>query len=604
MPTSKLLSFGCVVIGACLLLSRYQADISKLSNKNRLVERQQQASSPVKRKYKDEVCSFLPSSDTNGIWMDHMKELLEWSIHPLDVERYFETFTAKLLRLVSTERLQRSIKTLPHRYWTSVKHIISTVRTRYDWLQQQKTGDEPRRLHILVMGGSVAEGDMCNPHAKVDFQQRRRTCAWPFRLNATLHRMFGDVVELTTSTLGGTNTESAVALLEYDLVPKDVDIVIHAYSTNDMHLYTLESAGRNNVTLRDRIIDLTEQFFRSALQRCRKSKAPPPLVIYLDDYIGNEQNNIMGAALLAQSIPWLANYYGVMSISYADAVRELVYGDTLETFFSPRWVIFRTKRESEWVRQIHPGMGMHITMTYMLLYGMLQATTTFCTLPRGFGRTSDGKAAYMATSGFPELDGKEQAHYQEPRLPPEYLPPRMYPDLTLDTVTTQWRHRQRAPNCKDSHENRCVFAWMSRITSNCLTEEHLNSIMAEHMVQNQHWEPELQYKKLGFVARGKNSTTPPKFVLGFKNISQPINSVMLTVMKSYGPKWEESRVLMSSSAGPLSISSFGGYHGKNTSEQYSYVSQFDEGPVVGDFELVFELTAGKTFKIMGMALCT
>jgi hypothetical protein len=54
----------------------------------------------------------------------------------------------------------------------------------------------------------------------------------------------------------------------------------------------------------------------------------------MDDYLGNEQREILVTTELAQATMVLANYYGFTSMSYANVVRDIVYGDTHEIFGS------------------------------------------------------------------------------------------------------------------------------------------------------------------------------------------------------------------------------------------------------------------------------
>jgi hypothetical protein len=565
----------------------------------------------------DNICQTLRYKKTQEIWMANLPRLLEWSIHPFDTERVFVDFHAQLLHLMSPERFERAVKTLPHRYWKSIEAAMEITRLRMNALQRNDTGSPTaRKLHILVMGGSVAEGDQCRPKVRSSRPQNRRTCAWPFRLQFMLDRILGEnVVEVTAATVGGTNSEAALVVLDYDLVPKEVDVVIHAYATNDMHAYTMEAARAKNVTLRERVFDLTEQFARKVLARCRPSQGPPPLLIHLDDYLGNEQNNILETTHIAQTVPWLANYYGFMHLSYADAVRDLVYANTQETYLSPFWKITNDTNGALY-REVHPGMGAHIVISFMVLYSFLHTMTTFCGLPEHAERRWDkkGKLQYEPIGGLPELTKalKLPLFY----TPPEQLhglPPQVYPDLTLDSVTTKWKSAA-FKDCSKEYENRCIFAWVSRITPNCMLRSHLDDILARYSVSKKlEWQPEFEFKKLGLVPIAGISST---LLLEFANLTQPVSSIMLMIMKSYGPKWINSTVQLTAShraAGTrrwkereLSLTEFSGYHDKNTSEQYSYTSKFlRQGANAGDdLRISLKLISGQTSKIMGMAVCS
>ena len=84
------------------------------------------------------------------------------------------------------------------------------------------------------------------------------------------------------------------------------------------------------------VFDMTQSFVRQVLHSC-DPKEVPPLLIHVDDYLGNEQRKIWETTELSQGVQVLASYYGFSSVSYADLVREIVYGDTAEKWFSSDW---------------------------------------------------------------------------------------------------------------------------------------------------------------------------------------------------------------------------------------------------------------------------
>jgi hypothetical protein len=94
-----------------------------------------------------------------------------------------------------------------------------------------------------------------------------------------------------------------------------------------------------NVCLVDNLLCLGQEFIGQILipkgsddDGC--NSCPPPLLLYFDDYLGNEQNEILTTILSSLTIHLLSNYYGIGLISYADAVCDIVYGDTREWWFS------------------------------------------------------------------------------------------------------------------------------------------------------------------------------------------------------------------------------------------------------------------------------
>merc|ERR1712166_1306298 len=149
-------------------------------------------------------------------------------------------------------------------------------------------------------------------------------CAWPVRLESLLNGVAGmPLFRVATVALGGTNTATGNTLWSYNLLPDSVsfpDILVNSYSTNDMHVEHTEMGHVEHTE--SSIMRMQQQFIRSVLRSpdgCRK----PPLLIYLDDYVGNEQNEILRTMALSSSLNLLGSYYGIATVSYADGVREM-----------------------------------------------------------------------------------------------------------------------------------------------------------------------------------------------------------------------------------------------------------------------------------------
>ena len=264
--------------------------------------------------------------------------------------------------------------------------------------------------------------------------------------------------------MGGTNTATGNVIFQYDLIPPKIqnpDIVINAYSTNDMHILTVLEAQSSNTTLRDRVFEMTQDFVRHIMHSCDETTRPPPLLLHCDDYLGNEQVKIWETTELAQGISVLASYYGFSSFSYADVVRDIVYGDTYESWLSADWWA-----NGKFEREIHPGMGMHIASTWVTVYNMLNLVTTYCSMPSyahpyNINKYEDG------VLGLPPLR-KDVIHAQgKPKPRPEGLPPVLTKELQLEDITALWKQSEsdllkcRAENGKGHHATKCPFSWVS-----------------------------------------------------------------------------------------------------------------------------------------------
>ena len=88
-----------------------------------------------------------------------------------------------------------------------------------------------------------------------------------------------------------------------------------------MHVASQKEAEANNVTLHDLIKDMNQRFIRLVLGSSKGCRTP--LLLYYDDYIGNEQKEIVATKAFTGAMDILASYYGIGYISFADAVKTL-----------------------------------------------------------------------------------------------------------------------------------------------------------------------------------------------------------------------------------------------------------------------------------------
>ena len=200
-------------------------------------------------------------------------------------------------------------------------------------------------------------------------------CSWVTRLDLLLNydyesgqRYSSPLVDIKSTAVGGWNTYVSTAVLEYDLISDDAwlypDVILNAHSTNEMHVNTMQAAEANNVSHFDHVFDMTQNFIRTVL--LKKCMTPshdntdlsplnePPLLIYFDDYLGNDQRSILEMTTASQATHVLAKYYGIGYVSYADVVRDIVFRDTKEDIFSPsQW--YKQESGDVMLREVHPG---------------------------------------------------------------------------------------------------------------------------------------------------------------------------------------------------------------------------------------------------------
>jgi hypothetical protein len=448
------------------------------------------------------------------------------------------------------------------------------------------------------------------------FPLPKRECNWSNRLGEFLNAYFGnsyyglDMVQVTKVAMGGTNTATGNVIWQYDLIPEEArnpDIVFNAYSTNDMHILTILEAQSANTTLRDKVFEMTQDFVRHVMVTSCESK-PPPLLLHVDDYLGNEQRKIWETTELSQGVQVLANYYGFTSFSYADVVRDIVYGDTYESWFSANWW-----DTGNFERDIHPGMGMHIASTWVAVYNLLNLVSTYCSLP-STPRTYNIAQYEGGFLGLPNLKKVEKEAKGKPQPHPKGLPPVLTKDLLIEDVTRLWRQSEKdAIKCDDSngegdtkhHLAKCPFSWVSGLSLQQNNETWIKEYFRNTASRWEGWELGNDGGKIGFSPTRNNASD---IVLDF-SFHQTIRSVTLFFMKSYGAKWKGSRLHIQAWKSPSNIALderyVVGVHDKNTSEMYTEAIEFSEPILPGTgLRLGVKLVGGTTFKLMGLAVCS
>jgi hypothetical protein len=593
-----------------------------------------------------------PTPSAMALWIQHLLKVLKSTRIPADSKWQFHDFTAQLLQII-TPRLPRSVKSTPYD-WRPVGQALTIAWERYQYLQmpiatRKTVNNPPRPLKVLIMGGSLLVGTNCRMlMTELNFQFRlpKRDCTWSNRVGEFLNAMFDapasePLVQVTKVAMGGTNTATGSIIWQYDLIPPEArnpDIVLNAYSTNDMHILTILEAQASNTTLRDRTFDMMQSFVRQVLQtrHCPDrqntgqddsagiNQPLPPLLLHMDDYLGNEQPKIWETTELSQGLQVLASYYGFITMSYADVVRDIVYGDSYETWFSSEWWK-KAKNVVSFERQIHPGMGMHIASTWVTAYNLLHLVSSFCSLPDP-DRPQNITEYEPGLWGLPELKKTEKEPKGKPRSQPKGLPPVLTKDLLLEDVTSLWQSdaekMEPSISCKLSDQHhpsiqtmrvKCPFSWVSGLS---LQQNNVTWVQERFQHQSSKWngwQLSDDKDKIGFIPKQgiSHAANSTRMVLDFQ-FEQLIRSVTFFYMKSYGPKWSNSHLkatvwLPNGSGGETLLEEryLMGVHNKNTSEMYTEEILLSEPVAAGEkFQLEATLLGGDMFKIMGLAVCS
>ena len=102
-----------------------------------------------------------------------------------------------------------------------------------------------------------------------------------------------------------------------------------------MHVLTIQDALLKNITLANKNFNVNQHFVRTVLAKIKQTitiqsktgtescHTKAPLLLYYDDYIGNEQKGILDTMAFSNAIETLSSYYGFGVISYPAAVRDV-----------------------------------------------------------------------------------------------------------------------------------------------------------------------------------------------------------------------------------------------------------------------------------------
>ena len=380
------------------------------------------------------------------LWKTHFKEIVQYSQNQKFDPRFVLKERTEFLLSKISNRLPRSVKNLP-RDWTVTQRIIQKGTIHYNYLQQQqleqgkkqtkKDDDDdistiPPPIKIVVMGGSVTMGINCKT---IHHPICGGRCAWPFHLQNLINNWAGgELVTVSNDAIGGTNSKIADSMIRYELVPVESqtpDILINSYSTNDMHITTMKEASNTGIDREEYIMQIQQQFVRTALSSypypCQQ-----PFLLFVNDYLGNEQREIMATTEAGISMQRLADYYGFGAVSYADMVRDLVYEDTREPNFSPNYwyqnvtaPIYHCTNPMK--REIHHSDGPHTTISYMITYYFMVLTNNYYSI---YHHDHDTNTSSNSKTTDNDNNSNSGGIY--------FLPPPLTKTLSLETISEGW----------------------------------------------------------------------------------------------------------------------------------------------------------------------
>lgn len=204
------------------------------------------------------------------------------------------------------------------------------------------------------------------------------------------------------------------------------------------------------------------------------------ILYWLDEYLGNTDLEILLNHELAQSIHVLSNYYGFGFISYADAVQDAVYSNTMEDTFTPGEWYNKGNLEAGMMRELHPGQSMHMATAWMVAYNLFSTVSTHCNVKlfhTKIQNTINGDAESISSDV-----GQRNIRASTPSFPSLQtlgMPPPLTEELKLDEISEQWRRDADAvTECGSlrADTKRCPVYWLAGFDASP-THEYFKSIV-------------------------------------------------------------------------------------------------------------------------------
>ena len=605
-------------------------------------------SCPRKQQKRHPICASLPNAaSASSIWQNRLEEILNASIHPEDTSRYHEPWIRTLLfDLFHPHLLQQGLRVVPH--LEPLQPLVTKILLRIE----DPSSNPP--LKILVFGGSTAEGTGCHRWFKELFGNntkrsyssklkgtagKGRACAWPFRLQVLLDRFVGnDVIQVNNLAVGATHSGLAGPFLQYWLYPpyfrpNGPDVVLNAFMANDnVPAAKWYPDGNTSADPRKHVYQVLSRNLefvdRARQSRPMCSNLPVPVIFYIDEYLGNLQDSILGDGEASIWLQWLASVRnvrqgGIGYISTAKVVRPLVLASSIkERVLSPQWMQVKTNAT---IRNVHLSMSGHVYIAWVIAYSFLQLFVDFCqdqgqydldhTIPAWMKKPSNAheRQSSSSLSVMGGLRNFDLISFLSSLLsldmgPAQHNIPRQSQNSN-SAICTNWS------SSDESSVPPCIFAFLAAPLGTHSNPTDLNSYLKRVTVENTGWSAQVDMKdggyqyKLGLVAQNANAS----LMLALRNIATPVRVITIHTLKSYGEKWWMSRarftleVFYQRQLRYQNHFEIDGYHNQSFSLSEPFVLRLDNNVTAlehSSIRFTIRLIGGTTFKINTLLFCS
>ena len=443
-------------------------------------------------------CARLPADVSPAhLWNKHLDWILEASSNDEDISSHL--LTSKLLQFLSPSKyLHLGLRSRPSQEaWGRVLEKI----------EARMKSDKAPMVHVAAfgVGGSTCEQFSGDSERMGPMPEPDIDCLWPVRLEAFLNNILNHdrppqekraIVNITPmyhSDIAVT-TDYDTAIVKHGLWLDHLkahggpDVIINAYNAQDMFPPKRDWKTATDIEYYHQQRRIVQDFIRACIghRPCSFDNGnslikPPPLVINIDDYVGNQQGPVMAETTQGRVLQLLSDYYELSFVSYAEVIRRLVYASDFSSLkhinlkeWTSDWAALGGEENSQGT--IEHGMVGPIALTMTIAYSFLSYTVGHCTHQQ---RQTLDDFSLMPEHVF--------------RLANEVTPPELNTDLCLNNVTDIWQtakmeqeaHAEECKAGKDATLAKCSFAFS---VGTHWARDTLESYMKPFLKESSGWE--------------------------------------------------------------------------------------------------------------------
>ena len=534
-----------------------------------------------------------------------------------------------MMNLLSPERLRKAlVHPMPI---ADANKLVEIIRLRLEDPIQHPP------LEIIAMGGSVVYGisaigqtfGLHMPFKLRKSEQKQTEPAWANNLgqfinNGLFHGR--DVVHVQNLALPGSTSDIGALLVDSGLFQtpgKVPDIVITAYSPND---YKLDF---------DRQWEVGNQLVR-AIKTTRCDGLP--IQISLVDPLDGGQDNTIQFLEQGQIQAMLTHWHDFMGLSFEKVLQDISIRDMP--------IAHRGKRRSHkgtytryWGNpwwQIHPGSIYHSAVCWLITISLANALIDSCEYQGSSSSTSLTTTDNTTTTTTVDTS----AAWSLGHLPP------LKRGVNYFDVYNDWNktHLEQNVKCQSQRGGReaaaaadsgtlssvssssiaktCEYKWVHTKYLGVDSKHDVTALMQRVMIHNDGWYAEgdgddpsaTNGERPGWVTNATNSN----FEIAISPKSDPITTVTIMYLKSYGPKWKDSAIHVKVSIVRRRTNgttedddessknvSLMGIHDSMTSVNYAEKIQLSSAALPGDeVHATFQMIGGSSFRINGLLFCS